>query len=169
MIERKSFMSVVCVFLDNILDQSNVEVLQDYARYFSDIRTIEPTNNGLMDAFQEIDADYIILTTSQYYADDCYMMLNYMESHNCSMLVGNRMRSSDKLSKIASKKYKKYIPDILSPCRVLKKSFYKNVKLKDNLCTDLIKYCDNFAFIDLDIDKREQISFIQQLKIIHSM
>ena len=87
-------MSVVCLFLDNILDQSNVEILQDYAHYFSDIRTVEPTNNGLMDAFQEIDADYIILTTSQYYADDCYMMLNYMESHNCSMLVGNRMRSS---------------------------------------------------------------------------
>ena len=43
------------------------------------------------------------------------------------------------------------------------------MQLKDNLCTDLIKYCDNFAFIDLDIDKREQISFIQQLKIIHSM
>lgn len=162
-------MSVVCIFLDNILDQSNNEVLQDYTHYFSDIHVVKPTTKGLMDAFQKINADYIIITTDQFYADDCYMMLKYIENHTCSMLVGNRMRSSDNLSKIASKKYKKYIPDILSPCRVLQKSFYKNVKLKNNICVDLIKQCDNFAFIDLDINKRERISFIKQIKIICSM
>lgn len=162
-------MSVSCIFLDNIVDQHNNEVFQEYTQYFSDLHIVEPTTKGLMDAFQKLNADYVILTTNQFSPDDCYMMFKYIESHNYSMLVGNRMRSSDNLSKIASKKYKKYIPDLLSPCRVLQKSFYKNVKLKNNLCVDLIKYCDNFAYIDLEIDKRERISFMQKLKIIYSM
>lgn len=86
------------------------------------------------------------------------------------MIIGNRMSSGyfnknqkihgvgNKLfSRLATRKYKKPVYDLLSGSRVLTRSFYKNVELNKNgfeVETELTKKCNNFTFIDINYVER---------------
>ena len=129
-------------------------------------------------AFNEIDADIVVLTEgdSTYEAQDSDVLVRYAVEHDYDMVIGNRLNSSyfnqnqkfrlfgNRLfSKLATKKYKCSIFDLLSGSRVLSKDLYKAIVIKHNgfkLETELTKYAVlneyNIDFLDINYNERSK-------------
>lgn len=154
----------------------NISSISEYERYFDNVyvaKSITELNNF----FELIDSDYLVIVTdNEYYAEDCYVLCKYFNSHNMDFIVGNRInttqyldvdnfyrRCNKTLSKKLSKLTNKYIPDIFSFSYVLSKKFYKRIKVTSNFQLDCLRYSKNFVYIDIRY-KPQQYSKIDTYK-----
>lgn len=168
-------------------EMSIKSVIEDYKQYFNDIYVYDIgstdntkqividsgikllTGTTISKIFNELDADYIVLTNGNYMYDayDSFMMLQYCMSHDYDMIIGNRKNINSKsynfqekaLNNKAEKLFRKYISDILSESRVISKNFYKNIELKTSyINVELTKLCINFAFMDISYHEKSEYS-----------
>lgn len=156
--------------INNNCTDKTVEIAKQYKINIINV-SIQGKGAAIKEAFNQIDDDVIILTDgdSTYSAYDSYILSKYLITQNLDMCIGNRMNTGyfnenqkincigNKIfSSIATKKYKQYIPDLLSGSRVLSKNFFKNIDIKHNgfeIETELTKLCiqNNYKLDFLDI------------------
>ena len=156
--------------INNNCTDKTIEICKQYNVNIIDV-SIQGKGAAIREAFKQINDDVIILTDGDYTysAYDSYILSKYLIEQNLDMCIGNRMNTgyfndNQKInyignkffSSIATKKYKQYIPDLLSGNRVLSKNFYKNIKIKHNgfeIETELTKLCiqNNYKLDFLDI------------------
>lgn len=158
-----------------IIDNNSSDKSIEIAKQFN-INILNETTQGkgavIKNAFNTINTDYILLTDcdSTYSAEDSYILYRYIQDKELDMVIGNRLNSGyfnskQKLngfgnrlfSKIASKKKKTYVADLLSGSRVLSKSFYKNVNILHNgfeIETELTLKANTIDFLDISYKSR---------------